>query len=454
MTANFKENKNIENDNFIREIRIQPIEHPQKKLNCSSSSKNFIRYSNLGESELSIGKQSDTSKDYRELTNEITKYVQQGTNDISNVSNSKNNSAIGVTFNDETWTNNNENFDNSENFEMRIKEMKKLNEVNQKLKLNKERQIKMISNPNKTKNLLMEQCLKNKKDKEDLNIEDFENIEEITEESVPRENLNHLSAEKQNVPKFILLNSNSEEEKKDFTQNNQNTPGFKDNSFNINKGSWINYPARKLQFSTTSYYETDKTDNDSCFPSIPNQIENYYFSKGISNPSYIPRNLYNSEQDNTNQFSTDNAKKFSFASTSINSTNQNVNPQFTPQPLFKNEGSFTNKININNNVSSYIPATFNHTQDQSKLNTYYPINNMNPMNIEYQQQYGSLMNQFTNININNTNTFNFGMNNNFNPNMNHQGFSQIEQPEKRQSKPKKSSDNINFNIELKKVRIN
>lgn len=450
MTANFKENKNIDNDNFIREIRIQPIEPFQKKLNCSSSSKNFIRYSNLGESELSVGKQSDTSKDYRELTNEITKYVQQGTTDISNVSNSKNNSAIGVTFNDETWTNNNENFDNSENFEMRIKEMKKLNEMNQKSKMNKERQIKMISNPNKTKNLLMEQCLKNKKDKEELNIEDFENIEEITEESVPRENLNHLSAEKQHVPKFILLNSNSEEEKKDFTQNSQNTPGFKDNTFNnINKVSWINYPARKLQFSTTSYYETDKVDNDSCFSSIPNQIENYYFTNGLSNPSYIPRNLYNSEQDITNQFSTDNAKKFSFASTSINSTNQNTNTQFTSQPLFKSEASFTNKINVNNNLS-YM-QTFNPLQDQSKLNSYYPMSNVNQMNIDYQQQYGSLINQFTNININNTNNFNFGANNNFNPNMNHPSYSQIEQTEKKQSKPKKSSDNINFNIELKKV---
>ena len=174
---------------------------------------------------------------------------------------------------------------------------------------------------------------------------------------------------------------NSEEEKKDFNQNSQNTPGFKDNSYNINKGSWINYPARKLQFSSTSYYDTDKLDNDSAFPTIPNQIENYYFSKGISNQNYIPRNLY--EQDNLNSINTDNAKKYSFASTSMNSTNPNMNNQFTSQPLFKVEPSST-KININNNAPSYIP-TFTSNPDQNKLNNYYPMPNMTQMNLEYQQ---------------------------------------------------------------------
>ena len=382
-------------DTFLRDIRTQHADLNQKKLNVSSSSKNLVRYSNLGGSELSIGKSSDISKDYLELTNEIKNFVQQPTNERNNdISNggSKNTSAIGVTFNDETWVNNNKEPDNSESFEVRIKEIKRINEMKLKA-MNKERKINMIYNASKKTDPLIEQCLRYKKEK-DKEME-FENIDEINnEDCVPTENLNHLSAEKQNIKKFFI-NTNSEEEKRDLN----NTPSFKES----NKNQWINYPARKPQFSTTTSY------ND--------HLENYY--------SYLKNDINNQQRDVafTNDTAIDN-KKFSFAGNNSEfngNTFNNIQGNFSSLPLFKQD---------------------NYIGQQSQFN--FP---MNQINQQFNQFTISSQNQFIpNSQINNVS---LNMNINFNTNINNIK-PYIPSSISNQNKKKKSED-INFNINIDNI---
>lgn len=496
---NFKNSNNNSNNININNF-LTELEAPIKKLNISSSSKT-LRYSNLGESEISVGKLSDISKDYKEITNEISKIVTGNVNgdlsNITNITNSKNNSAIGaVPLNDDTWTIKKENIDTSENFELRVREMKKKNEIkaikniqknknenlycyNYNSNFNNTNNLKMITNPSKINNSIIDKFLINKKQKDECNLED-------TNEYVPKANLNHLSAEKQNIPKFLNLNSptglfnlennmnssyylkmldneNIKLSNDNFcvkkTDNNNkitinarennhknevlgHTPGFVNDQsinsnnnivnndiynnnnyhskFNINcneynnnknKNLWINYPARKLQFSMTSHSNSDinndaldNSDNSSTKNNLNyskknsnNYIENYYFSGNLSNNEALPSRSYirpiNTEnspyivkKEKIIKRSNDNSSNNSCNNIHTeNNLNQDNSKNLTDKED-KKEKTNDNQNDLNSkiysNTMNYNPKSYFNVNDAKKfsfannLNYYTPTDNL------------------------------------------------------------------------------
>ena len=215
---------------------------------------------------------SDISKDYKELNNEINRVVESNVSAISGISGVSigiSSNENGILFNDNTWKNNKQNFDNSDNFNQKVnyvikdKENKiKFNELS-----NKKKEIRKIVNPNKQSNFIVEQMLKTKKEIDESNVDDCD-----AEERFPVENLNQISEEKLK-PKFILdstkinpgktmiypnSTSNNFKKKVEFK-----TPDFKINAINDEndenkKTKWINYPSRKLLFATGFDSHADK----------------------------------------------------------------------------------------------------------------------------------------------------------------------------------------------------
>lgn len=434
MLKDIPSTSNIKNDSLIKEILNQKIEPSQLKLNCSSSSKNFLR-----EGELSISKISDTSKDFQELNNEISKYVLQNVYDldkeklidiVSNA-NSKSNSAIGIALNnDELWNNNNKNFENTESFEKRIEEMKKIYENQSKIG-QKSRQIKMIKNVNKIINPLIEECIKNRNNKKENN--NLENLEEPSEDFVSKENLNHLSAEKQNVPKFIISSSKEE--------NNYNAPNVTTNiNFNINNtinsnkytphNQWINYPARKLQFSSTTYSNLDLNESNSNNNSkgmIGNSsIENYYFTNKIN---INKENMFNFNNNTLIKKEIDNEYQSSQESSDFLHHNHNT--------------SHNHNTNIKKDI--YKP-NFNTFDNPSQSKTSNLMSNINLINYNENNQ---TINPFITVPQTLYNNFNININNqNFINNFNHFQINHFQK-----GKQKKKDEVIVFEIDINKVRL-
>jgi hypothetical protein len=288
---------------------------------------------------------------------------------------------------------------------------------------------------NKIINPLIEECIKNRNNKKENN--NLENLEEPSEDFVSKENLNHLSAEKQNVPKFIISSSKEE--------NNYNAPNVTTNiNFNINNtinsnkytphNQWINYPARKLQFSSTTYSNLDLNESNSNNNSkgmIGNSsIENYYFTNKIN---INKENMFNFNNNTLIKKEIDNEYQSSQESSDFlhHNTSHNHNTNY----------------NYNTNIKKDIyKPNFNTFDNPSQSKTSNLMSNINLINYNENNQ---TINPFITVPQTLYNNFNININNqNFINNFNHFQINHFQK-----GKQKKKDEVIVFEIDINKVRL-
>lgn len=255
-------------------------------------------------------KLSDTSKDYKELTNEIDKFMIRHNN-----GNSKSNSGVGdVGLYDDLMNGSNIPADNQIDIENRIQEMKRINEA--KLK-SKGKQVKMIANTSKAKCELIEKYINQR-----------------------NENLTDLSIISQRT---------------DCSQETSQLQSFCSNQIqddiSSHKEKWMSIPPKKVLYSTYSsnvpefHFDSGKQNNQGFTPQphynsdIPNygasplNKENGFISSGnqINKPllnincrTYFPqRNLL--PQQNQTELTLGNQEKQGLNHQNINSSTTYVN---------------------------------------------------------------------------------------------------------------------------------
>lgn len=247
-----------------------------------------------GEKESS--KVSDTSKDFKELTNEINNFMIRSEEN----GNSKSNSGVGDHFAyEELGAASHSEEVSSLDIEFRISEMKRLNEL--KLR-SKAKQIKLIANTSKVRNEL---------------IDKFMNMKDTTN------NQNRINLENPQ-----MLNGSIE------FQNGINTG---------KKEMWSCIPSKKMLYSTYSsnipsissaenyfYYEHNQENLPQAYPGTKPELEtesgecsnNPHKALNINSKNYVPNRKYQIQQTSMG----DSSSSFSFHDKSLN---QSCNSDFS-----------------------------------------------------------------------------------------------------------------------------
>ena len=154
----------------------------------SMTKQTIFKTSSLMTSDISLGKLSDTSKDFKELNNEINKAI--NTNKDVLAQSGYDSSALG--FSDSTWINSRDKQDNSENFNEKVEEVKnnKFSYFNAKTQGDKPinsyisptKIVTMITNPINSDNHLINEYLQKSKEKEkekEKREEDESNVDSV-----------------------------------------------------------------------------------------------------------------------------------------------------------------------------------------------------------------------------------------------------------------------------------
>lgn len=204
-------------------------------------------------------KVSDCSKDYKELTNEINKFL----NGAEEVGNSKSNSGIGDAHVGED-INNCLSYQESQanHIENRINEMKKLNDMRLKTK---KKQVKMIANSSKVSNELIEKCMILKNERGQTKKDNNYKFQEHSTNDIPTENINNpkLNSNQRSSRGMIPQEFIKEEDKKE---------------------KWISFPPKKMLYSTYS----------SSLPSMSITDNHNHLKESTFQPNYYqqPQTMY------------------------------------------------------------------------------------------------------------------------------------------------------------------
>lgn len=284
---------------------------------------------------------SDCSKDYKELTNEINKFL----NGAEEVVNSKSNSGLGDSNIVDDIINGIYHLKESQSnhIENRISEMKKLNDIRLKTK---KKQVKMIANTNKVSNELMEKCIikrneggQTKKDK-DMKNQNSSSVNRPKENLT--ENLNSRAYSNQ-LSKGIVNQGNLVEEDR--------------------KEKWISFPPKKMLYSTYS----------SSLPSM-NMPENYYYPQETVYPNYYqqPQTIY--YHDNTQYLNSLNTSERVYYPPNYYSTGQIPNQTYysniqTIQPVPNQLTQNHNPDNSSSKSSSGFTNSYAASQAQAPVSS-------------------------------------------------------------------------------------
>lgn len=305
----------------------------------------FINFLGNEISENSLSKLSNTSKDYKELTNEISLYVKTMKDDLINFSYSKSNSLNTIIEDAEGELNT--------QLDDKIKQIKKINELKDK----SGKQTRLLNNPNKRMNNLIEEFINSKKDCK-VNAESLE-----------------ISDQKHQIQ---VKKESSSTAQKSLADSNQ--------SFN-----WVNFPTKKQTLISNSY-SSIKLDN-SVFEGkqgISKEAEiNSHFSNLNLSGGMAPQNSLINQNFQASNFNMMNNQVLGNNSNQMNSYNQyyyqnqiipnpytncSMQPNYSDAYLLNN--NYNNQLNFNMPITQYQlvnPHIYSTNQNVHTSNSVVPI---------------------------------------------------------------------------------